>query len=100
MQRSYVGDYILVSVAQKACILSYISFLENQVIFSGNIMARGTCHNREKMSIEWFQFVLLFHTFLQNISLISAIESHSQGKIPNKKCNYIYITEIININVN
>jgi hypothetical protein len=100
MQRSYVSYYILVSVAQKACILSYISFLENQVIFSGNIMARGTCHNREKMSIEWFHFVLLFHTFLQNISLISAIESHSQGKIPNRKCNYIYITEIINIKVN
>ncbi|XP_052077045.1 transmembrane protein 131-like isoform X3 [Mytilus californianus] len=44
-------------------------------------MARGTCHNREKMSKEWFHFVILLHTFLQNFSLISAIESHSQAFI-------------------
>lgn len=64
---------------------SYFAFSCNCILSkirstSGNIMARGTCHNREKMSKEWLHFVILFHTFLQNISHISAIESHSQGK--------------------
>jgi len=46
-------------------------------------MARVACHSREKMSIEWFHFVLLFHSIQYYFPQTTAVESHSQGKVYN-----------------
>lgn len=43
-------------------------------------MARVACQ-REKMSIEWVHFVLLFHSIQSYLPLTTAVESHNQGKL-------------------
>ncbi|OWF37267.1 transmembrane protein 131-like isoform X2 [Mizuhopecten yessoensis] len=43
-------------------------------------MARVACH-REKMSVEWFHFILLFHSIQNYFPHTTAVESHNQAFI-------------------